>query len=73
MREENGYPWKYWILKFGLILSLLILLVTVFRLSLIQKDYYSEVARDNKVFESVIPAPRAEIVDRKGRTNITKL
>lgn len=67
MREENGYPWKYWILKFGLILSLLILLVTVFRLSLIQKDYYSEVARDNKVFESVIPASRAEIVDRKGR------
>jgi penicillin-binding protein 2 len=68
MREENGYPWKYWILKFGLVLSLLILLATVLRLSLIQKDYYSEVARDNKIFESVIPAPRVEIVDRKGRT-----
>lgn len=68
MREENGYPWKYWILKFGLILSLLILLVTVFRLSLIQKDYYLGVARDNKIFESVIPAPRVEILDRKSRT-----
>ena len=67
MREETSFPWKYWILKFGLILSLLILIVVIVRLSLIQKDYYVGVARDNKVFESIIPAPRAEIVDRKGR------
>ncbi len=67
MREENGFPWKYWILKFGLVFSLLILAAVIFRLSLIEKDYYADVARDNKVFESVIPAARAEILDRKGR------
>ncbi len=68
MREENVFPWKYWILKFGLVLSLMILLVVISRLSLIEGKYYVEVARDNKIYESVIPAPRAEIVDRKGRS-----
>lgn len=68
MREEDNFGWKYWILKFGLILSLLILLVAIIKLNLIKGNYYGEVARDNKILESVIPAPRAEIVDRKGRT-----
>jgi len=58
---------KYWILKFGLILSLLILLVNIFVLSIIKGKYYKEIARENKVVESTIPAPRAQILDRKGR------
>lgn len=68
MKDEVVYFWKFWILKFGLILSLLILTVAILRLNLIKGKYYSQVARNNKVLETVIPAPRREIVDRKGRT-----
>lgn len=59
--------WKYWLLSGGLVLSFLILLGVVLKLSLVQGKYYSELARNNKVFERVIPAGRALILDRKGR------
>ena len=68
MREDGIFSWKFWLLKFGLILSLLILLAVTLRLSVIQGKYYSQAARDNKILETSIPAPRREIVDRKGRT-----
>jgi penicillin-binding protein 2 len=58
---------KYWILKFGLVLSLMILLTNVFVLDVIKGSYYKDLARANKAVESVIPAPRAQILDRKGR------
>jgi penicillin-binding protein 2 len=58
---------KYWILKFGLVLSLMILLVNIFVLDIIKGNYYKDLARANKVVESVIPASRAQILDRKGR------
>lgn len=67
MREEGIFSWKFWILKFGLILSLVILLAVTLRLNLIKGKYYSQVARENKILETTIPAPRSEIVDRKGR------
>jgi len=67
MREDGIFSWKFWLLKFGLILSLIILLAVTLRLSLIKGKYYQQVARDNKVLETSIPAPRREIVDRKGR------
>jgi len=67
MREEDENSWKYWLFKFCLILSLLILVVNLFKLSLIKGKYYREVARENKIVESSIPAARAEILDRKGR------
>ena len=67
MKQVGEASWKFWLLKFGLILSLLILLAVTLRLSLIQGKYYSQAARDNKILETSIPAPRREIVDRKGR------
>lgn len=67
MREETEIPWKYWLFRFGLIFSLMILLVNLFKLSLIKGKYYREVARENKIVESSIPSARAEILDRKGR------
>ena len=67
MREEDENSWKYWLFKFGLILSLLILVVNLFKLSFIKGKYYREVARENKIVESSIPSARAEILDRKGR------
>lgn len=67
MREEAEIPWKYWLFRFGLIFSLMILLVNLFKLSLIRGKYYREVARENKIVESSIPSARAEILDRKGR------
>lgn len=51
----------------GLFVSLGILLTGVVRLSFIRGGYYKSLARDNKVYETVIPAARGEIVDRKGR------
>lgn len=65
--SEDDNSWKYWLLKFGLILSLLILVVSLLKLSIIKGGYYKEIARENKIVESNIPAARAEIWDRKGR------
>lgn len=67
MKQIEEVSWKFWILTFGLTLSLLVLLSATLRLSLIKGNYYRQIARDNKVLETVIPAPRREIVDRKGR------
>ncbi len=67
MREEDENSGKYWLLKFGLILSLLVLVVSLLKLSLIKGKYYKEIARDNKIVESNIPAARSDILDRKGR------
>lgn len=67
MREEGDNSWKYWLFKFGLILSLSILTVNLFKLSLIKGKYYREVARENKIVESSIPSARVQILDRKGR------
>ena len=67
MREEGENSWKYWLFKFGLILSLLILTVNLLKLSFVKGKYYREVARENKIVESSIPASRAKILDRKGR------
>jgi penicillin-binding protein 2 len=67
MRGDSDFSWKYWILKFGLVLSLIILIANIFKLDIIQGSYYKDMARANKVVESVIPAPRAQILDRKGR------
>lgn len=62
--EKN---WKYWLFNIGLVASFLILLAVVVKLLLIQGKYFKELARENKVFESIIPAARAKILDRKGR------
>ncbi len=67
MREEDENSWKYWLFKFGLLLSLLILVANLLKLSIIKGKYYREIARENKIVESVIPAARSEILDRKGR------
>ncbi|MDD4938007.1 MAG: penicillin-binding transpeptidase domain-containing protein, partial [Candidatus Shapirobacteria bacterium] len=67
MKDINGKNWKYWLFNIGLIISFLILLAVSIKLSLIQNIYYKDLARENKVFESVIPAGRSQILDRKGR------
>jgi len=67
MREDDENSWMYWLFRFGLILSLLILVVNLLKLSVVKGKYYREIARENKIVESDIPAARAEIWDRKGR------
>ncbi len=67
MKEDGIFSWKFWILKFGLILSLVILMAVALKLTVIEGNYYTQVARENKILEMNIPAPRSEIVDRKGR------
>jgi penicillin-binding protein 2 len=58
---------KYWILRIGLFLSFGILLTSVWKLTVIKGKYYSNLARENKIMETSIPAPRGQILDRKGR------
>ncbi len=67
MNQIEDSSWKYWILKFGLILSLGILLVSVFKLNVIKGGYYKNLAIRNKLVEKKITAARATILDRKGR------
>jgi len=50
-----------------LVVSFAVVLAAVLRLAGVWGGYYAALARDNKITESVIPAPRGEIVDRKGR------
>lgn len=67
MKLEEDISWKFWLLNIGLVFSFLILLATILKLSVIHGSYYKELARENKVFETSIPAARSKIVDRKGR------
>lgn len=67
MKETDSRSGVYWLLQGVLILSLSMLLAGVFDLSVIKQKYYQEIARDNKVVESNIPAVRGQILDRKGR------
>ena len=65
--DKEDFSWKYWLIRWGLFFSFGALFLGAFRLMVIRGKYYRELARDNKVFESVIPAGRGEILDRKGR------
>ena len=67
MNQVDDSSWKYWLIKFGLILSLGIILVSIFKLSVIKGNYYKNLAMENKLMEKKIPAARAVIKDRKGR------
>jgi len=66
-RQLDDSSWKYWVLRAGLVISFGILLVSIIKLSVIKVGYYKELARENKVVETVLPASRAQILDRKGR------
>lgn len=67
MNQIDDSSWKYWILKFGLIFSLGVVLVSIFKLTVIKGTYYKNLAMENKLMENKIPAARAVITDRKGR------
>lgn len=67
MNQIDDSSWKYWLMKFGLILSLGIILVAVLKLDVIKGGYYKGLAIENKLMEREIPAARAVILDRKGR------
>lgn len=67
MNQIDDSSWKYWLMKFGLILSLGIVLVSMINLALIKGKYYKDLAIENKLIEKDIPAARALILDRKGR------
>ena len=67
MNQIDDSSWKYWLMKFGLILSLGIVLVAILKLSVIRGSYYKNLAIENKLMEQKIPAARSLILDRKGR------
>ena len=67
MNQIEDGSWKYWVLRFGLVFSLGVILVSVFKLDVIKGAYYKNLAIENKMVEKKIPAARATILDRKGR------
>jgi penicillin-binding protein 2 len=67
MSHNESLPAKYWLLIWGLCFSVGILLVGIMRLSVVRQGYYQNLARNNRVEESRIPAARGEILDQKGR------
>jgi len=67
MNQIDDTSWKYWLIKFSLVLSLGVIFISVFRLSVIRGVYYKNLARENKLMEQNIPASRSLILDRKGR------
>ncbi|MFA7300777.1 MAG: penicillin-binding transpeptidase domain-containing protein [Candidatus Shapirobacteria bacterium] len=57
----------YWLIKFGLVISFLLLFVTIMKLNFVKGEYYRKQARDNKLTETLVLAKRGKIVDVKGR------
>jgi penicillin-binding protein 2 len=58
---------KKWIIDFLVVVSFLVLITGVLKLNLVKGAYFRKLARDNKLTETLIVAPRGKIVDRKGR------
>jgi penicillin-binding protein 2 len=71
MNQIDDSSWKYWLLRAILFISLGWLIVNVFILTVIKSSYYQNLARDNRIMETIIPAARGQILDRKGRV-VTK-
>ena len=71
MNQIDDSSWKYWLMKFGLIFSLGIILVSILKLSVVKGKYYKDLAIENKLMEKKIPAARAVILDRKGQIDFT--
>lgn len=67
MNQIDDSSWKYWLMKFGLVLTLGIIFVAIVKLSVIRGGYYKNLAIENKLMEQKIPAARSLILDRKGR------
>src|SRR3989339_622699 len=67
MGGEENLDKRYLVLVSALWLSFGVLVVGVLRLSIIRGKYYQGLARENKMEENQIPAPRGNLLDRKGR------
>ncbi len=59
--------WTYYGAYLLIVVSLMWLWARSIDLTLIQGDYFSSLARKNRMREKVIPASRGKILDRKGR------
>ncbi|MDP4009482.1 MAG: penicillin-binding transpeptidase domain-containing protein [Candidatus Shapirobacteria bacterium] len=67
MNEVGEDLGKYWLLRWSLVVSFGLLFSGAFKLTIIKQKYYQAMARDNRIMESMIPAGRGVIYDRKGR------
>ncbi len=65
--ETENKDWAFWFLRFSLILTFLLIISKSASLAMIKGGYYKELARENKIFQTDIPAARGNIYDRKGR------
>lgn len=65
MKKDKDFA--YWFLNFVMICSFLVILGVVVDLGVVRGGYYKGLALDNRMSESVIPAARGKILDRKGR------
>ena len=58
---------RQWLIRWGLFFSFGVIFTGVFRLMIIRGKYYRDLARENKMEEERLVAPRGKIIDRKGR------
>jgi len=73
MNNVRSWPAKYWLLMWGLYFSLGLLMAGVMSLTVVKGNYYQNLARENKVVETRIPAARGEILDKKGRVMVKSI
>lgn len=67
MRQNELFGWRYWIIRIGLFGSLGLLFANIVRITVIRGGFYQQLARENRIYETEIPAGRGLVTDRKGR------
>ena len=64
MKERDIF---YWLINIVIVITFLIIIYAVLDLTIVRGNYFKTLSQDNRVAETIIPALRGKIVDRKGR------
>src|SRR6202163_695577 len=67
-RDEKVSPFRLTAVQYALLAVFLLLAYGLWRLQVMQSDFYSTLAEKNRVRNVPILAPRGRILDREGRT-----
>src|ERR1700720_3691810 len=67
-RDEKVSPTRLTTVQYIILVIFLVLAYGLWRLQVVQSEFYSDLAEKNKTREVPILAPRGKILDRNGRT-----
>src|SRR5262250_3648646 len=67
-RDEKVSPFRLTAVQYIILVIFLILAYGLWRLQVVQSDYYSLAAEKNRIRNVPVLAPRGKILDREGRT-----